>query len=463
MAVTSIWPVKSHIKTVIDYARNPEKTVASSYEQLAQLHKIDDVVQYSANDMKTERREFVSGVNCNENHAAEDFMTTKRYWEKTDGRLCYHGYQSFAKGETTAATAHAIGVELAKRLWGDRFEVLVATHCNTGCYHNHFVLNSVSFLDGKKFYNSPMDYQAMRNESDRLCMEHGLSVLQDPKGRKKNYAEWDAERNGKPVIRGTIRSDIDAAIFSAADGREFVQTMEAKGYEFKFVSPNGTRLKWPSVKPPDSPRFFRLERLGEGYGMADIINRIERNPVRRNPFPEDDREKVFAVRTAYRVELQKRKATGLYALYLRYCYELRIIQRFPASAKRVSFFMREDLTKLSKLDEQTRFLGRTGIKTIEELRACKAEALAQIEDLTTQRAALRNALKRALRQNDFSAAEQVKEQISDTTAQIKKLRKEVNLCDCIESRSGQVVRELSDIDLAQDNKGKEKTDNELFR
>ena len=104
-------------------------------------------------------------------------MATKNHWDKTDGRICYHGYQSFAKGETTAETAHAIGVELAKRLWGERFEVLVATHCNTGCYHNHFVINSVSFLDGYKFYNSPADYQRMREESDRLCIEYGLSVI----------------------------------------------------------------------------------------------------------------------------------------------------------------------------------------------------------------------------------------------------------------------------------------------
>jgi hypothetical protein len=463
MAVTSIWPISVRLGSVIKYACNPEKTTQDAKEETAQLHKIKDVVQYTANDMKTEQREFVSGINCNEAHAGNDFMATKKHWEKTDGRLCYHGYQSFAKGETTAETAHAIGVELAKRLWGDRFEVLVATHCNTGCYHNHFVINSVSFLDGYKFYNSPADYQRMREESDRLCIEYGLSVIPDPPGRGRNYSEWKAEQNGKPVIRGTIRQDIDDAITAAADGKEFIRIMEDKGYEFKFTSEKGTRLKWPSVKPPESPRYFRLERLGEQYSLGAILERLEENPYRDVPFPEADRKAVSRLRRSYRGEIDKRKATGIYALYLRYCYELRIIQRYPASAKRVSFFMRQDLTKLDKLDAQALFLGRTGIKTIEELAAYKDSTAAQIETLTAERASLRNEMRRQGRQNAYGAVNEIKAKITGISQEITRLRKEIGLCEGIEERSGRIVRELDEIEKAQENKGKETPDNELFR
>jgi len=463
MAVTSIWPISSQIGAVIKYACNPEKTVESVRDEIAQLHQINNVVQYTANDMKTERREFVSGINCDETKAAETFISTKEYWGKTGGRLCYHGYQSFAKDETTAETAHAIGVELAKRLWGDRFEVLVATHCNTGCYHNHFVLNSVSFLDGYKFCNSPADYQQMRGESDRLCIEYGLSVIPDPHGRGKNYSERQAEKNGKPVIRGTIRQDIDDAITASADGKEFIRAMEEKGYEFKFTSDKGTRLKWPSVKPPDSPRFFRLERLGEQYSLGAILERLYETPYRDVPFPEADQKAVSRLRRAYHGEIEKRKATGIYALYLRYCYELRIIQRYPASAKRVSFFMREDLAKLSKLDEQALFLGRTGIQTIEELTAHKEAAQTQVESLSGERKALRNELKRCLRQNDFAGGDAVKAQIASISAQMKMVGKEFSLCEDIEERSGRIVRDLDAIEQTQNPKEMEEQQHELLR
>lgn len=462
MAVTSIWPISSQIGVVIKYACNPEKTVESVRDEIAQLHQINNVVQYTANDMKTERREFVSGINCDEAMAAETFISSKQYWGKTGGRLCYHGYQSFAKGETTAETAHAIGVELAKRLWGDRFEVLIATHCNTGCYHNHFVINSVSFLDGYKFCNSPADYQQMREESDRLCIEYCLSVIPDPHGRGKNYSEWQAEKNGKPVIRGTIRQDIDDAITASADGKEFIRAMEEKGYEFKFTADKGTRLKWPSVRPPDSPRFFRLERLGEQYSLGAILERLNEAPYRNVPFPEVDREAVSRLRRAYRGEIKKRKATGIYALYLRYCYELRIFQRYPASVKRASFFMREDLTKLDKLDAQAFFLGRAGIKTIDELTAYKGSVTAQIETLTATRTALRNEMRRLQRQNAYGAANEVRAKMTGVSRQITQFRNEIDLCEGIEERSGRIVSELDAIEKAQEIKEMEEQ-HELLR
>ena len=155
MAVTSIWPIKGRVDTVINYARNPEKVTEDSvgpvdkvisytrnpekdteicHEELAALHAVEGVVEYAADEMKTERRSYVSCLNCREDTAAAQFMETKRLWDKLGGRVCYHGYQSFKADEVTAETAHEIGVKLAQELWGDRFEVVVATHCNTGHY-----------------------------------------------------------------------------------------------------------------------------------------------------------------------------------------------------------------------------------------------------------------------------------------------------------------------------------------
>ena len=113
MAVTSIWPITGNPNGVIEYAINPEKTSADSREETAALHAIDQVMEYTADDLKTEKRMYVSGVNCQIPHAKEQFMETKRRFGKLDGRTCYHGYQSFRAGEVDADTAHRIGVELA--------------------------------------------------------------------------------------------------------------------------------------------------------------------------------------------------------------------------------------------------------------------------------------------------------------------------------------------------------------
>ena len=130
-----------------------------------------------------------------------------------------------------ADTAHSIGVALARELWGDRFQVVIATHCNTGHYHNHFVINSVSDVDGKKFYNSPADYRRMREVSDRLCREAKISVIEYPADRRANYGEWLAEKNGKPTMRSRIREDIDRAILASTTEREFQRVMKEMGYE----------------------------------------------------------------------------------------------------------------------------------------------------------------------------------------------------------------------------------------
>ena len=136
MAVTAIWDIKGRFDRVIDYAANPEKTVAKSAKGMASLHAIDDVIEYAADDMKTEECKFVTGINVDVEHAKEQFKETKIHHQKTGGILAFHAYQSFAPGEVDADTAHKIGVKLAKKLWGD-YEVVVATHCNTGCFHNH--------------------------------------------------------------------------------------------------------------------------------------------------------------------------------------------------------------------------------------------------------------------------------------------------------------------------------------
>ena len=369
MAVTSIWPIKGRVDQVINYARNPEKT--HEKEKLSKLHEIEGVIEYATDEMKTETRSYVTCLNLtSEETAAKEFMEVKRQYGKEGGRVCYHGYQSFKADEVDADTAHRIGVALAKELWADRFQVVIATHCNTGHYHNHFVINSVSDIDGKKFYNSPEDYRHMREVSDRLCREARISVIDHPDGRKKNYGEWVAEKNGKPTVRGTIRADIDRAILASTTERDFLRVMKEMGYEIRTKTAKGNPLEHPIVIPYRSKQHFRLDKLGEYYELDSIKQRIQNNIRKKVPFPEVT-EDIHAPFYHYKEKAQK--ATGLYALYLYYCYELHIIVHKPASIKKVSLFLREDVRKLDQYIAQADFLGRTGIKTAEELKSYKAK------------------------------------------------------------------------------------------
>ena len=464
MAVTSIWPVKSNLSKVIRYVENPEKTTEETRDEQAALHSIDGVVQYAANDLKTERREYVTCIGCDETRAAEQFMMTKRRLGKTKGRLCFHGYQSFRPGEVDAQTAHEIGKELVKRMWGEDFEVVIATHCNTGCYHNHYVINSVSRVDGHHFHNSPEDYRRLREISDQICRERGLSVIENPRGHGRNYAEHSAEKNGKPTYRGMVRADIDRAVAASVTQDEFFSFLESIGYELKLYKQDGDWLEHPALKPPGAKGFFRFHKLGKGYDLDEIGKRIWRNLHGQEPFPEEEQTEVRTYRQQNPPPMFQRKKPYLYRLYLRYCYELHIIEKHPASVQRVSFFMREDLAKLDQLDAETRLLAKHEISTYEDMTAYQSEVQKQINELEEKRKGLRNEVRMHQRQHDPIMAETVKGQISDISKQLRELRKEMVLCEDITLRSAQTREELEWLLEQQEiTEREEERNDELFR
>lgn len=459
MAVTSIWPITGNPGNVIDYAANPQKTTEGGLSELAALHAIDNVVEYTADQIKTEKCHYVSGINCIPSDAKNRFMRTKKKFGKTGGRTCYHGYQSFKAGEVDADTAHKIGVTLAKELWGDRFEVVVATHLNTDHYHNHFVVNSVSFMDGMKYYNFKSDYQRMREVSDRLCREHKLSVIRDPQGKGKNYAQWSAEKNGKPTYQSITKADIDRAIMASTTMRDFYRVMEQMGYQLKLHTKSGSLLKHPVAIPPGGTKGVRLDRLGYDYTLDGITDRILQNMRKQVPFPEVEKQNRGKYR--YRGSFRKYpKATGFRALYLYYCYLLKIIVKKPASVKKVPASLREDIVKLDWIIAQTRFLGANKIETAQDLQSKQTEIQTQIEKLTQQRRDLRIALKRAQRQDDPAQVDALKAQIATLSAKVRKHRKEVKLCDDIAQRSGVVKENMEQIIRQQNTQGKESKQHE---
>ena len=171
---------------------NPDKTTNPEFYENGDMTErecqgLDDVITYAVSSHKTQQvneelgalERFVSGINCNPSTAREEMMAVKKRFGKEDGTIAYHGYQSFAPGEATPEIAHKIGVELAQRLWGDRYQVVVATHLDKENHlHNHFVLNTVSFVDGIKYHRTAKDYRdifalsaELENEAIAMVME----------------------------------------------------------------------------------------------------------------------------------------------------------------------------------------------------------------------------------------------------------------------------------------------------
>ena len=220
MAVCEIWDVRGRLDHPIDYAENPEKTANPKYTE-ADLQALGDVMKYATNGDKTEKQFFVTGVNCDTATARDEMLIAKAQWNDESEIVCYHGFQSFKSGELTPEQAHEVGVKLAEKMWGDRFQVIVATHLNTDCLHNHFVVNSVSFADGKHYHDNKANLRLLRQHSDELCREYALSVIEHPNGRKKPYALYQAEKQGLPTRDNVARQAVDEAISKSFTLKDF--------------------------------------------------------------------------------------------------------------------------------------------------------------------------------------------------------------------------------------------------
>ena len=179
-ATTSLWHIEGRLKDLIAYVENPEKTRADN----PNLQPLWDVFSYVSRPGATEQGEYVSAINCLKEIALQQMqqmILTKKQRGKENGYIAWHGYQSFKPVEVTPEQAHQIGLQTAKETWGDKYQIIVTIHLDKDHLHNHFCLNSISFLDGKKHNYSKTEQRKLREVSDRICREHGLSVIENPR------------------------------------------------------------------------------------------------------------------------------------------------------------------------------------------------------------------------------------------------------------------------------------------
>ncbi|MCQ4866166.1 relaxase/mobilization nuclease domain-containing protein [Pseudoflavonifractor phocaeensis] len=422
MAYTKIITIRKRLDHCINYALNKEKdTLDRAMDYISDSEKNTEPGEYGGVTC------FETALNCGLETACMDMMATKRHYDKPGRVLAYHIIQSFAPGEVTPQQAHAIGVEFARRLLADRYEVVVSTHLNKDHIHSHILFNSVSYADGRKYRNQFKNYyEGIRGVSDQICREQGLSVI-EPVGRGKQYAQWDAEQKGRPTFYSMTLQDVEAALAESNTMQEFVLALKRRGYQVKC----GPRVAHMAVRPPGASKNIRLDHKSIGYPEERIRAILEAN--RRGekiPAPEPPPPcKVFHVPstvrcykfTPARPRPRYSKAKGLRGMYLQYLYLLyRLGKGKPPP--RAAFLPREEVIKYKRYQAQAKLLCEYRIDTTQQL-TMLAEALqAQIDMLCAQRKVYYKLRRRG------RAPEAVNAEIDRLTTELRPLRRKLKLC-----------------------------------
>ena len=252
MAVTKIKPIKSTLKKALDYIQNPDKT---------------------------DGKMLVSSFGCSPETADIEFEFTIAQALERGNNLAHHLIQSFEPGEVDYQKAHEIGKQLADAVTKRKYAYVLTTHIDKGHVHNHIIFCAVNFVDYHKYNSNKRSYYGIRNMSDRLCRENGLSVVAPQKGSKgKSYAEYIAEKTGNSW-KGKLKIAVDALIPQVSSFEELLSRLQAAGYEIK---PG----KYVSCRAPGQERFTRLKTLGADYTEEAIRERIEGRRTRAAKAPK---------------------------------------------------------------------------------------------------------------------------------------------------------------------------------
>ena len=453
MATTSLWKVETRLDKVIKYATNEDKTTDIEFEQ--EIYKsLHNTIEYAKADFKTEKQFYVSGVNCTSKNALQEMILTKKHFGKEKGILAYHGFQSFAEGEVTAEQAHQIGVKLAEELWGDKYEVIVATHLNTKHYHNHFVLNSVSFVDGKKYINNRENYAMMRKISDELCREYGLSVIEEKPCGKHNidYTKYYNSFIQKSDYYTTTKEDVDFAIKQAYSYKNFETILKKMGYTITI------RANKISLCRPPYKRNIRIERsFGMEYSIRNINERIMNSDMAKVPFPEEQRNYRRYTGKKQVIKIQFDRGS-LYRLYLHYCYILKVYPKSKKTRIKITPEMRKEIKKMEEISDEIKFLCRNKIKTTKELFSYKE----LVTDELKNQMKVRNTLRRK-RQKEKEPEKRQKlcDDILNLSDKIKYLKQEVVYCEKIEEQNQKIKQNIKDMEEKEQEQEKSKRKGEI--
>lgn len=251
----------------------PRKAMGSK----SRKQTLHDRLDYDQKEEKTQDGELVSSYMCQPETAAEEFETSKWIYEQTTGRsqpkgrdiIAYRVIQSFKPGEISPELANQIGYELAMAFTKGKHQFVVSTHIDKKHIHNHIEFNSTNLDSDGKFNNYKNSAFALRELNDKLCREHGLSVIENPKKRGQRFAETAAAKHGRSY-KERLRQTIDSVLPTCKDFDAFLSQMREAGYEIK------RRGKSLEFRAPEQLNFTRSFRLGDEYTEAALRERITR-------------------------------------------------------------------------------------------------------------------------------------------------------------------------------------------
>lgn len=434
MATTGLWPIKGSLKTVIDYADNPDKTTLEKYLDT----DLYAALRYTENDDKTDQKFFVTGINCSKHTAYEQMMSTKHRFGKLGGNVCYHGYQSFKVDEVSPELCHQIGVETARRMWGDQYEVIVTSHLNTDNLHNHFVVNSLSFKTGKKYSNKISEHIRLREISDAVCKEHNLSVLENAPffgGEKDSY--W-LHKDGKMTRRDLVKADAQRALDVSLNYPQFFLNLRRLGYEI-----DEKRL---SVKAPDWERNIRLAGVGLTREVIEASFQQHCGSetwyvfYRAHIIPEPKQKPLDDLLREMERELYRSRSGVEVALVSAFLILAMLLQAAIENARftPLSPTMRLEMQNVKQYVADHRFLKDNNIQTTTELTERIAQTQTKIQKLELERQHIRNQIRRA----ELSEKASLKEDAKAITKKLNPLREQLKNLQRILDKSDYVYTML---------------------
>lgn len=435
MATTGFWPVKGRLKEVIDYANNPDKTTAKEYLD----EDLYAAIRYVENDDKTDQTMFVSGINCSKHNAYNEMIAVKRRFGERGKNIAYHGYQSFVADEITPDEAHAIGKETARKMWGARYQVVVTTHLNTDNIHNHFVINSVSFVDGKKFRNGIGDRLELRKISDAICAARNKSVIQSHKfySNKKEY--W-IRNSGKVTHRDMLRRDVDEALSKCCSFKEIEYYLKTLGYRFE----RDFYYDHPSVYAEGWKRAVRISSLGERYSKERIREQCRENQRKPELYafvtPAWKRRPLLVLERERYISGWDDTIIVLFELFIELLKICIVGNTQEYDNRPVSPMMRAEMRKLDQYIEEYNLLCDNNLNSPKKLLSFQENLSSRISELEQERYALRLKLRRVKTPEEDAA---LKVQAKELTKQITPLRKELKVALRIEEHIPR-IKELLD-------------------
>ena len=407
MAVIKIKTIKSNLQAVINYGKNGDKT--------------DNGV-------------LVSSVNCSVDTAYEEMALTKKFFHKEDKTLGYHIIQSFKGNEVSPERANQIGKELAQELWGDKYQVVICTHINKENVHNHLLLNSVSFIDGKKYHNGKEDIAFLKETSDNLCLKYGLSIVTTPRAEKEKEFRQKriANFNRRDEKMQKIITDIDEAIKSVKKYSDFKLVLKAKGYT--NIKDTG---KYLSLKTPYYSRNVRIDRVfGERYSVYGIKERIYYNVKEEIPVANLNKKYYKKVYTGPRINRFLLQTSSFYRLYVHYLYLFGVL---PAKNEYIeltpAYYKQKRKNKM--IIEEIDFLGRNNFKSVKEVENYMDNLEKQLPELKGKREILWRKHKSA---NETNKTDILKE-INELTDKIDTIQAQKKACNRIIARFEQIKEE----------------------